>query len=128
LTISCCKIPLGEFASFCSIDFRYAVKLQFSFFMEALRAMSFLLSTAFIVSYKFGYVVPSFLLNSKKSLISFFISSLTKLSLTRALFSFHVYVGFLLFLLLLDTSLNQLCSDWRHGIISIFFYLLRSVL
>eukprot|EP00073_Rattus_norvegicus_P043403 XP_017445427.1 PREDICTED: vomeronasal type-2 receptor 26-like [Rattus norvegicus] len=43
--------------------------------------MSFPLSTAFIVSHKFGYVVPSFSLNSKKFLISFFISSLTRLSL-----------------------------------------------
>jgi hypothetical protein len=60
--------------------------------------MSFPLSTAFIVSHKFGYVVPSFSLNSKKPLISF----LTKLTLSRVLFSFHVYVGFLLFLLLLE--------------------------
>ena len=35
--------------------------------------------------------MSSFSLNSKKSLISFFISSLTKLSLSRVLFSFHVY-------------------------------------
>jgi hypothetical protein len=41
-----------------------------SFFLEALRAMSFPLRTAFIVSHKFGYAVPSFSLNSKKSLIS----------------------------------------------------------
>jgi hypothetical protein len=33
--------------------------------MEALRAMSFSLSTAFIVSGKIKYVVPSFSLNSK---------------------------------------------------------------
>jgi hypothetical protein len=48
----------------------------------------------------FGYVVASFSLNSKKSLISFFISLLTKVSLSRVLFSFHVNVGFLLFMLL----------------------------
>jgi hypothetical protein len=59
------------------------------------------------MSHKFGYVVSSFSLNSKKSLISFFISSLTKLSLSRALFSFHVYVGFLLLLLLLKTCLSS---------------------
>jgi hypothetical protein len=34
--------------------------------------MTFPLSTAFIVPRKFGYVVPSFSLNSIKSLISFF--------------------------------------------------------
>ena len=77
-----------------------------SVFLEALRAMSFPLRTAFIVSHKFGYVVASFSLNSKKSLISFFISSLTKESLSRVLFSFHVNVGFLLFMLLLKISLS----------------------
>jgi hypothetical protein len=41
---------------------------------------------AFIV---FGYAVASFSLNSKKSLISFFIPSLTKVSLRRVLFSFQ---------------------------------------
>ncbi len=71
----CCQA-----ASVCSLQF----------LLEALRAMSFPLRTAFIVSHKFGYVVASFSLNSKKSLISFFISSLTKLSLSRVLFSFHV--------------------------------------
>jgi hypothetical protein len=67
-----------------------------TFFLEPLIAMSFPLRTALIVSHKFGYVVASFSLNSKKSLIYFFISSLTELSLWR-LFNFHVYVGFLLF-------------------------------
>jgi hypothetical protein len=57
------------------------------------------------VSHKFGCVVASFSLNSKKSLISFFISSLSKQSLSRVLFSFHVNVGFLLFMLLLKISL-----------------------
>ena len=108
LMISCLLLLLGVLASFCSKAFRCAVKLLVyalsSFFLEALRAMSFPLSTAFIVSHKFGYVVPSFSLNSKKSLISFFISSLTKLLLSKELISFHVYVGFLLFLLLLKTS------------------------
>ena len=95
-TISCHPFLLGKFASF-----RCAVKLLVyafsSFFLEALRAMSFPLSTAFIMSHKFGYVVPSFSLNSKKSLLSFIISSLTTLSLSRALFSYHVNVCLLLF-------------------------------
>jgi hypothetical protein len=56
-----------------------------TFFLEALRAMSFPLRTSFIVFHKFRCVVASFLLNSKKSLISFFISSLTKESLRRVL-------------------------------------------
>ena len=58
LIISYCLLLLGEFASFCSRAFRYEVKLLVcafsSFFLEALRAMSFPLSTAFTVSHKFG--------------------------------------------------------------------------
>ena len=77
-----------------------------SFFLEALIALSFPLRTAFFVSPKFGYVVVSFSLNSKKSLISFFISSLTKVSLGRALFSSQVNVGFLLFMLFLKIRLS----------------------
>jgi hypothetical protein len=77
LNISCPILPLGEFASFWSRAFRCTVKLLVyalsSFFLEALRAMGFPLCTAFIVSHKFGYVVASFSLNSKKSLISLFL-------------------------------------------------------
>ena len=58
-----------------------------SFFLAALRAISFSLRTAFIVSHIFAYVLASFSLNSKMSLISFSISSLTKISLSRLLFS-----------------------------------------
>jgi hypothetical protein len=83
LIISCPLLLLSEFTSYCSRAFRCAIKLLLyalsRFFLEALRAMSFPLWTAFIVSHKFGYV--SFSLNSNKSLISFFISSLIKLSL-----------------------------------------------
>ena len=47
LIISCHVLLLGVFASFCSRAFRYAVKLLVvalsSFFLEALRAMSFVL-------------------------------------------------------------------------------------
>ena len=61
--ISCCLLLLGEFAYFCSRAFRCAVKLLvyalFNFFLEALRAMRFLLTTAFIVSHKFVYAVSS---------------------------------------------------------------------
>ena len=87
------------FFFFCSRTFRCAVKLLIyvlcSFFLEALRAVSFPLSTAFIVSHKIGCALPSFSLNSKKSLISFFTFSLVKLSLSRTLLNFHVYVDFL---------------------------------
>jgi hypothetical protein len=66
------------------------------------------------VSHRFGYVVASFSLNSKKSLISFFIPSFTKVSLRRVLFSFHVNVGFPLFMLLLKISLSPWWSDRMH--------------
>jgi len=122
LIIFCLLLLLGVFASFCSRAFRCAVKLLIytlsCFFLQALRAVSFPLSTAFIVSHNFGYVVPSFSLNSKKSLISFFIFSLTWLSLSRALFNFHVHVG-ILPLMLLKTSFRPWWSDSTHGIISL---------
>jgi hypothetical protein len=80
LIISCCLFLLIVFSSFCSRAFRCAVKLLVyalsSFFLEALRAMTFPLRTAFVLYHKFGYIVASFSLNSKQSLISFFISSL----------------------------------------------------
>jgi hypothetical protein len=86
LTTSCRLLLLGIFVSFCSRAFRCAVKLLVyalsSFSLETLRATSFPLSTAFIVSHTFWYDVASFSLNSKKSLISFFISSLAKFSLS----------------------------------------------
>ena len=85
--------------------------------------MCFLLRTAFIVRHECGYVVASFSLNSKKFLISFFISSLTKLSLSRVLFSFHVYVYFQLFLLVFKTSLvhGDLigCMGLFHSFVSV---------
>jgi hypothetical protein len=71
--------------------------------------MNFPLSTAFLVSLTFGSAVSSFSLNSRKSLISFFLYSLTKLSLSREMFCFHGFVGFLLFLLLLVARI--FCDD-----------------
>ena len=64
------------------------------------------LRAIFIVSHNLQYVVATFSLNSEKSLILFYISSLTVLSLTRFLYTFHVYVGFQLFILLLKISLS----------------------
>ena len=109
---------MSEFDSFCSRAFRCAGELLVcplsTFFLAALRAMSLPLKNAFIVSHKFGYVVASFSLNSKMSLISFFISPLTKLSLSRAFFSFHGNVDFLLVMLLLKISLSPWWSDRIH--------------
>jgi hypothetical protein len=80
------------------------------------------------MSHVFGYVVVSFSLNSKKSLVSFFFPSLSKVSLRRVLFYFTVNVGFLLFMLLLKISLSPWWSNEMHWKISIFLYLLRHVL
>ena len=72
LIISYYLLLLGEFASFSSRALGCAVKLLVyslsSFFLAVLRAMSFPLRTAFIVSHKFGYAVASFSLISEKSL------------------------------------------------------------
>ena len=100
LIISHLLLLLGDFAYFCSRAFRCAIKLLVyalsCFFLGALRAMKFPLKNASIVSHKFGYVVASFSLNSKKTLIFFFIPSLTKVSLSRVLLSFHVNVSYYL--------------------------------
>jgi hypothetical protein len=91
--------PLGRICFFYSRVFRCAVELRvydlFNFFMEALRAMGLPLSTAFIVSHKFEYDVPSFV-KFLKSFNFLKISFLTKLLLSRELFSSHECVGFLL--------------------------------
>jgi len=74
LIISCHLLLLGEFASFSSKAIYLCCQAAYvalsSYLLEALRAMSFPLRNAFIVSHKFGYVVASFSLNSKISLIS----------------------------------------------------------
>jgi hypothetical protein len=84
--ISCCLLLFGVFASFRSRAFRCAVKLLVydlsSFFLEAFRILSFSLIFVFAVCHRFGYVVPSSSLNS---LISLFISSLAKFSLSLEL-------------------------------------------
>jgi hypothetical protein len=68
LNISYCLLLLGIFASFV-LELSDAVKqliYAFSnFFVEALRAMSFPLTTAFIVFHNFVYDVHSFSINSK---------------------------------------------------------------
>ena len=69
--------PLGCISFFCSNVFRCSLKqiwyVLSSFFLLALRTVSFPLSTAFILSHKFGDTVPSFSLNSKMSLTSLFL-------------------------------------------------------
>jgi hypothetical protein len=55
------------------VSFQAASVCSLRFLYEALRAMCFPPSTAFIVSHKFEYGLPSFSLNSKKSLISLFL-------------------------------------------------------
>ena len=56
------------------LDVKLLVCALSRFFLEVLRAMSFPLRNPFIVSHKFGYVVASFSLNSKK-VLNFFLYS-----------------------------------------------------
>jgi hypothetical protein len=53
---------------------------------------------------------------------------MTHWSLSNVLFSFQLFVDFLLLFLLLNSSFNALWSDRMQGIISIFLYLLRLAL
>jgi hypothetical protein len=55
-------------------------------------------------------------------LISSLISLVSQLLLSNVLFSFQLFVCFLLLFLLLISSFNALWSDRMHGIISIFSY------
>ena len=91
------------------------------FFIWAPSAMNFLLSTAFIVSHRFGYVVSSFSLNSRKTLISFLIFSLTQGWLSSWLFTFHKFVGFLGVVLLLNSNFIPWWSDKTQVVYSNFF-------
>ena len=108
LITSCCLFILGVFTYFCSRYFRCAVKLLVyalsSFFLEVLRVVTFPHSTSFIVSHKFGYVVPSFSLNSKKSLISFF--SFDQVIIEKGIVHVPCVCGLSIVLLLLKTSLS----------------------
>jgi hypothetical protein len=77
LIITYCLFLLYIFALICSWALWHVVRLLEyvldKFFLEALRAMNFLLTTAFTLAHKFGYVLLSFSLNFKASLISFFL-------------------------------------------------------
>jgi hypothetical protein len=84
--------------------------------LEACRAMSFPLRTAFIVSQKFGYIVPSFSLNS--TVFNLFIPWSNYHWVGHCLASMYIW-AFWGFLLLLKTNLGSWISDRMHGIISI---------
>jgi hypothetical protein len=90
--------------------------------------MNLFLGTTFIKSQNSGYIVYSFTFNLRKSLISFLISALTYFSFSSELFSFHEFVSFLLFLLLLVSSFNLWWTDKMQGVILVFLYPLRHVL
>ena len=78
LTISCLLLLFGVFASppflfphhAFTCTFKLLVWKLSNFFMEALSAMNLPIGTALIMSHKFGNAVPSFSLNSRKSLIN----------------------------------------------------------
>jgi hypothetical protein len=63
----------------------------------------------------------SFSVTARTLLIFFFIPSMTHWSLSNVLFSFQLFVYFLLLFLLLSSSFNTLWSDRMHGNISISY-------
>jgi hypothetical protein len=89
--------------------------MRSNFFVKPLSDENFPLSTAFIVCHTFGYVVHSFLLNSRKSSISFYHSALIQLLLRKELLSFCEFVNFLLFLLLIS-DFNLWLSNRIQGV------------
>ena len=102
--------------------FQAACMCSLWFLFWGTQIYEFPFSNDFIESHKLGYIVALFSLNSKMSLISFFIPSLTKVSLKRLLFIFNVNVGFPLFMLLL--KINQPSPWWSDSMlwtIAIFF-------
>ena len=70
LIIFCSLFLFSVLATICCWAVRWATKLLIwdhsNFFMTTLMAMNFLLSTAFIVFYEFGYIIHSFSLSSRK--------------------------------------------------------------
>jgi hypothetical protein len=90
-----------------------------NFLIEALRAMSFPLGRAFIVSHKFGYVVDSFLLNYKKSIFSLFLTWPSYHWVEHCSASMCMWTLWVLLLLLLKPSFTPWWSDRMNGTISI---------
>ena len=71
------------------------------FFMWTLNAMNFHFGIDFKVSQRFDYIVYSFLLNFRKSVISFFLDpGAVDLSLVH----FHEFVGFLQLVFFLNSN------------------------
>jgi hypothetical protein len=122
LIISCLLFILCVLASFFSIAFRCTFKFLVwelsNFYMEALNAMNFPLGTAFIMFHKFGYIMPSFSLISRKPLISFF-SLYWPRDHWVELFSFYECIVFLVFLLLLKSTKNPCWSDKIQGLFQV---------
>jgi hypothetical protein len=73
--------------------------------MMPCNAMNFPLSTALIVSYKFGNVLPSLSVNFRKYFISLLYLP-CPVFFSKELFNFHEFVSLLLFLLL-KSSFNS---------------------
>lgn len=93
--------------------------LQF-FICSHLGLWTCLLESLSLCPHKFGHDV--FALNFRKSFTSFFIPFWTHYSYTRELLSFHKFLSFLLFLLLIY-SFNSWWYDRMQGVISSSLYL-----
>lgn len=93
-----------------------------------LLAINFPLSTAFLASHRFWFIKFPFLFVLRNFLISLLISSMT-LWLFKSVFSFHVFMYFPAFLLLLIFNFKPLYLEKIIlSVISVFFSLLTHVL
>ena len=90
--------------------------------------MNFSLSTAFVASHKFWYIVVLFSFALRYFLIYFWLVSFTQCFFRSILFNFHIFVNFPVFFLLLISSFIPLWSEEIFGMTSLFLNLLRLAL
>lgn len=98
-----------------------------NFFHAVLSALNFPLISTFIVSHNFGYAVHSFSLNSRKSLVSFFISfwpishSVETCSVSMSLWAFYCFCCWHGSLIGCRGLFQFSCICWRPFSWKIFF-------
>jgi hypothetical protein len=103
LTIFFCLFLLGELVSFCSRPINCGKLLVldlYSFYTRSLSFISIPHSTAVIFPISVSMMFNIFM--NFQEFFNYFISSLTKLPLSRKLFSFQVCVGILLFISVIE--------------------------
>lgn len=98
---------------------RSKIKFLIGFFlMWAFTAINIYLSTTFSLFHKFRCVVFTFSLSASYFLIYFIVYSLTYYVFRSVLFSFYVFVDFVVFFLLLSSSFYPWC--WKSYFVQSF--------